>query len=146
MAYPDSINQMDEPLETRPLPPGSNHLKPQNNPTTDEAVETPDALKEKELTPHAKAVFSSSGMPHRTITWVRANDLLTHGTGQLAGHGIAASHALNRVPRRAVGLGGRPSLDRSASDSNPADRRSRLAPLSAFGVRRERPNRPGLTR
>jgi hypothetical protein len=68
-----------------------------------------------------------------SIVWVRASDLLSSGTGRIAGRGLNLETELARRARRT------PAATRRAI----RERADRLPPLSAFGQRR---NHPPITR
>ena len=76
--------------------------------------------------------------PRPGIEWVRTSDLLSTGTGRIAGRGIDLGAELARRTRRAPAVAYRAVHPRA----------DRLPPLSKFGQSRERPQitRPGLTR
>lgn len=67
------------------------------------------------------------------VAWVRVSDVLAQRSGRVAGRGITWTTTANRWPRlapvRSVGTGRR-AIDRATTA-----RRSRLAPLDAFGAR-----------
>ncbi len=76
--------------------------------------------------------------PGGAVTWVRASDLLSSGTGRMAGRGIDFEAELARRMRRT------PATTRRAI----RDRASKLPPLSEFGQRNDQPqvSRPELGR
>ena len=76
--------------------------------------------------------------PGGDVTWVRASDLLSSGTGRLAGRGIHFEAELARRMRRTA------ATTRHAV----RDRASKLPPLSEFGQRNDQPqvSRPKLGR
>jgi len=76
--------------------------------------------------------------PGGDVTWVRASDLLSSGTGRVAGRGIDFEAELARRMRRT------PATTRRAV----RDRASKLPPLSDFGQRNDQPqvSRPELGR
>ena len=76
--------------------------------------------------------------PGGDVTWVRASDLLSSGTGRVAGRGIDFEAELARRMRRT------PVTTRRAIH----DRASKLPPLSEFGQRNDQPqvSRPELGR
>jgi hypothetical protein len=76
--------------------------------------------------------------PGGDVTWVRASDLLSSGTGRMAGRGIDFEAELARRMRRT------PATTRRAI----RDRASKLPPLSEFGQRNDQPqvSRPELGR
>lgn len=72
------------------------------------------------------------------ITWVRASDLLSNGTGRVAGRGLNFESELTRRMRQGPGVTRRAVRERA----------HRLPPLSEFGRSREYPpfSRQGLGR
>ena len=91
------------------------------------------------LSTHArggKAVPHRVTLPQRQVAWVRASDLISSGTGRIAGRGMDFEAELARrlrhpteVTRRAI-----------------QNRRSSLPPLSAFGLRQPSPTSESLSR
>lgn len=80
------------------------------------------------------------------VSWVRASDLLTHGTGGVVGRGITWVSAANRWPRlhpQSTPISRRAIAQKSASRR---DRASRLAPLTAFGARPHAQSHPAVSR
>lgn len=110
------------------------------------ARETPKALKEHVLARPTRSSRSSDRLSGRAVSWVRASDVLAQGAGQLAGHGITASQALNRSPRHAVGLEHRQGREAARASIVTSERRFRLAPPNSYGFRRDRSRRTGITR
>lgn len=72
------------------------------------------------------------------VRWVRACDALAQGSGKATGRGITWTAQANRLPRlaplRQAGTGRR-AIDRASA----TPRASKLAPLTAFGVKHEAP-------
>lgn len=84
--------------------------------------------------------------PGSGVSWVRASDLLAHGTRGVVGRGITWVSTANRWPRlrpQNTPTSRRAIAQKSAS---PADRASRLAPPAAFGARPRSESHSGLSR
>jgi hypothetical protein len=80
------------------------------------------------------------------VRWVRASDALAQSSGRATGRGIVWTAQANRLPRlaplRQSGTGRR-AIARASADP----RASKLAPIAAFGTRREPSTaRPGVSR
>jgi hypothetical protein len=114
---------------------GRNELAPEK-PTPEPAQElTPEAIEEQSLRQRITNGTRSTQAPGgRDVRWVRAGDLLSDASGRLAGHGIALTHAVHRGPRDLLLASARRT---SASEPIETDRASRLAPVDAFGGRRD---------
>lgn len=78
----------------------------------------------------------SSLVPDQRVTWVRVSDLLSSGTGRLAGRGIDFEAELARRLRNPAEITRRAIRNRSAS----------LPPLDAFGRSHSRASRDSLGR
>lgn len=129
----DSINEADG--AHRAQHHGQDELAPEK-PTPEPAQElTPEAIEEQSLRQRVTNGARSTRMPGgRDVRWVRASDLLSDASGRLAGHSIALTHAIHRGPRDMLLTSARRN---SASEPIETDRTSRLAPVEAFGARRD---------
>ncbi len=129
----DSINEADG--AHRAHPHGRDELAPEK-PTPEPAQElTPEAIEEQSLRQRVTNGARSTRAPGgRDVRWVRAGDLLSDASGRLAGHGIALTHAIHSGPRDLLLASARRN---SASEPIATDRASRLAPVEAFGARRD---------
>lgn len=85
---------------------------------------------------NAEQRIQASLDPEHRVTWVRVSDLLSSGTGRLAGRGIDFEAELARRLRYPV----------DATRRIVRDRRASLPPLDAFGRDRSRTGRDPLGR
>lgn len=144
----------DSTTETGPAPKGALTGTDRHGPTPVEAdapeapttdVDGPEHLKHDD--PSQSSTRNRPTAPGRHgVSWVRAGDLLSHGTGKAAGRGITWTTTANRwsQPRPLQVRTSRRGIDRATSA--PSDRASRLAPVSAFGTRRQGAARQGVSR
>lgn len=110
--------------------------------STSAAVGVPDAeafdrlLRHDPSLPAASAADRMARWRGEGVRWVRASDALAQTSGRATGRGIVWTTQANRLPRlaplRQTGTGRRTIARASA-----ATRASKLAPVAAFGTRRE---------
>ncbi len=103
---------------------------------------TPDAEAFDRLQRHDPSLPAASAPDRMTrwrgdqVRWVRASDALAQTSGRATGRGIVWTAQANRLPRlvplRQTGTGRR-AIARASAGS----RASKLAPVTAFGTRRE---------
>lgn len=96
-----------------------------------ESASVPDAVKEADTSKRA-AKDRLGSVRGRGIEWVRTSDLITRGTGVMAGAGIRFNKAAVLQTRRGVVAVGRAVSKRAR----------KLSPLSAFGRRGSRADGP----
>lgn len=81
-------------------------------------------------------VAPASVTPERRVAWVRISDLISSGTGRMAGRGIDFEAEVARRLRHPVEVTRRAIRDRATS----------LPPLSAFGLRQPSASRDSISR
>jgi hypothetical protein len=104
-------------------------------PATQMLQEVPEAIEQGNLRRRLSGSARQPRLPgSRDVRWVRASDLLSQASGSIAGHGIQLSRAVYRAPHSL-----RPPARREqdASEALQSDRANRLAPIEAFGARRD---------
>ena len=113
------MNEHTEPMDPTATP---RHEAPTANATTPEVGVVPEAVKQSARKTVKDRLASVRG---REIEWVRASDLITRGTGRVAGAGIRFHQSVGVQARRGL-----------ASGVSAVSRRAReLPPVSAFGQR-----------
>ena len=114
-----------------PLPRGD------SDPPASPAAETANHLKRHDPSrPASSAITKASRWRSDEVAWVRASDALAQTSGRATGRGITWTDQVNRLPRlaplRQAGTGRR-AIARASAPS----RTSRLAPITAFGIKRD---------
>jgi hypothetical protein len=113
------MNEHTEPIEPIATP---RHEAPTAKTAIPEVGVVPDAIKQS---PHETAKDRLASVRGRGVEWVRASDLITRGTGRVAGAGIRFHQEVGVQTRRGL-----------ASGVSAVSRRAReLPPVSAFGRR-----------
>lgn len=113
------MNEHTEPMEPIATP---RHEAPTAKAAAPEGGVVPDAVKQSS---HKTAKDRLASVSGRGIEWVRASDLITRGTGRVAGAGIRFHQTVGTQARRGL-----------ASGVSAVSRRAReLPPVSAFGRR-----------
>jgi hypothetical protein len=105
------------------------------HPTEDLDADTPHVAPPHVTHTTRRAVPANIPPEHR-VAWVRISDLLSSGTGRMAGRGIDFEAELARRLQHPIEATRRAVRDRSSS----------LPPLSAFGLRKSSAGRESISR
>lgn len=108
-------------------------------PRAREPDDTQDAASADHLRRHdpsrpAATSAARTSLRGREVAWVRASDVLAQRSGRVAGRGITWTATANQRPRLAP-LRTAATSRRAIARAGVTPRRSRLAPVTAFGAR-----------